>query len=236
MVKVGKLAVASVLLLALAGTSGVANAAPITSRASLQTLLGGPGTLEDFEALTLASGNATGVSCDTGNVLSSASICNGQGPGLVNPGISLLKSNGGFQWDAAGYFGAPSKEFLIGAGPGQPLVIDFTSAVTAFGLDLRAFSGFDDTASIDILAADDVTVIGTLSGVALSSSGVPVFAGWEDAGGIGGLSLTQTGQSWSPIIDNVEWGGVRNAIPEPGSLVLFGLALAGLGMSRRKGA
>lgn len=231
MAKFGKLAVAGLLGIALVGG---ANAAAIGSRAALQVLLGGPGTLENFEGYSVGAGGATGVSCDTGSVLNASSICDGQGPGLVNSGISLIKTGGGFQWDGAGYFGAPSREFLIGAGASQPLIVDFTSAVNAFGLDLRAFSGYDATASIDIFAADDVTVIGTLSGVALGSDGIPVFAGWEDAGGIGGFSLSQSGQSWSPIIDNVEWGGARNNTPEPGSLALLGLALGAVGLSRRK--
>src|SRR5215510_3621030 len=81
-----------------------ANALPITSRAALQSLLGGPGALEDFESFAPPNGGATAVVCDTANVLDSTSICEGQGPGLVDANIRLLKDGGGFQWDSAGYF------------------------------------------------------------------------------------------------------------------------------------
>ena len=209
-----------------------AHADPILSRSDLQTLLGGPGAVEDFESFVLGGGGV-GFGCDTGDVFDATSTCNGQGPGLVDSNLRLLKDpEGGFQMDSAGYFGATSNEFLIGAPADQPLIIDFLSGVGAFGLDLRAFSGFAAVAQLIVYGLDDSTVLGLISDIVLGSDGISVFAGWSDISGIGSFSLTQTGQLWSPIVDNIEWGAV--SVPEPGTLALFGIGLFGMGLSRRK--
>jgi hypothetical protein len=108
--------------------------------------------------------------------------------------------------------------------------------VTAFGLDLRAFTGFGATADMKVFAPDGTTLIGDLPGIALPNSGVPVFAGWQDAGGIGAVQFTQDTQPWSPIIDNLEYGSGAQVIPEPSSFVLAGLAItfaASFGWRRR---
>lgn len=217
------------LLLALAGVPTV-YASQIFTRPGLVAVLGGPGTTETFEAFSISSGGAVGIDCA---VLNSSAICNSQGPGLVVAGVNFTFGSGGGQWDGASYFGSPSKELLSGLPAGQPLVIDFTTAVTAFGVDLRAFTGFPATATMTIYGLDDTTVIGTLSGISLSTSGVPLFAGWEDSSGIGKVALTQTGEPWSPIIDNLEFG-VSASVPEPTSVVFVGLGLAVLGGIRRR--
>ena len=69
--------------------ANMANAGPIASRVALQALLGGPGTVENFEAFSVSAGHAVNVVCDTGATLNATSICDGQGPSLVNPGIAL---------------------------------------------------------------------------------------------------------------------------------------------------
>jgi hypothetical protein len=195
------------LLVVVAFTLGAVDKAcadSIASRDDLENILGGPGTIEDFSAYSIADGtaDATGVS-----ELNADTIVNGQGPGLVQPDLDFTFASGLLQWDGAGYFGSPSKEILSGAPPGQPLTITFTSGtVTAFGVDLRAFSGFGATADMKVFALDGTTLIGELSGITLPDTGVPVFAGWYDPDGIGVVQLTQTAQPWSPIITNLEYG------------------------------
>jgi hypothetical protein len=215
------------------GIVAEANAGAIATRGALITALGGPGTLENFESFSVGNGAATALGSAT---LNSTSIVGGQGPGLVQSGLNFTFGTGGLQWDGAGYFGSPSKEILSGSPAGQPLGIQFTGLVNAFGIDLRAFTGFGATATVNIFAPNDTTLIASVSGIALSSSGVPVFFGWQDAGGIGEVTLTQTGQPWSPIIDNLEYGNAAtSSVPEPFTLSIFGSGLAGaLAMSRRK--
>jgi hypothetical protein len=205
------------------GAWTMAWAEQIPTRADLVTLLGGPGTIEDFESYSIAPGSATFTGITD---LNSSTIVNGQGPGLVKPGLDFTFGTGELQWDGAGYFGSPSKEILSGAPAGQPLTIKFTDGtVDAFGVDLRAFSGYAATADVKIYALDDTTLVGEISGVALSTDGTPVFAGWHNAGGIGEVVLSQDGQPWSPIIDNLEYGAAApSGVPEPSSLVVFGVA------------
>lgn len=216
----GATGAAFLMLLAIGQTSF---AGPVGTRIALQTLLGGPGTLEDFEAFSIAPGGSATMSCV---VLDALAICNGQGPGLVVPGVAFSFGTGGGQWNAPAYFGSTSKEILSGSPAGQPLVIDFTTSVNAFGVDLRAFTGFADTATMTIFATDDVTPIGTIPGIALPGSGALVFAGWEDVGGIGMVTLTESLNSWSPIIDNLEFG-MMTVVPEPSTPALACLIAVG---------
>ena len=46
---------------------------------------------------------------------------------------------------------------------------------------------------------------GTASTFVPSTSPAPVRVGWQDDAGIGKIVLTQSGQAWSPIIDNLEF-------------------------------
>lgn len=214
-------------LLALASLSLPVQAGAIASRAALEAVLGGPGTLETFQAFDVAIGSPFVTKCDT---LNAATICNRQGPGLVVPGVSFTFGSGTAQWDGLGYFGAPSRAILS---TGQPLDIDFLSATDAFGIDLRAFTNFGATATMQVFGADDKTWLGTLSGINLLRNGNPVFVGWEDSGGIGKVQFTQLDQPWSPIIDNLEFGQDPAAVPEPSSLLLAGIALT-LAARRRR--
>lgn len=210
----------------LAAVIPAVQAAPIVSRAGLQAILGGAGSVEDFESFAIGTGDATTLDCFT---LTSAAVCNGQGPGLVIGGVSFVFSPGAGQWNGQAYYGAPSRELLSN---GQPLLVDFSSPVSAFGVDLRAFSGYPATAAIAVYGADDATLLGTIASIDLASSGVPVFAGWEHAPGIGSFSLTQSAHSWSPIIDNLEFGSADLSIPEPASALLLAAGLIALRLLR----
>ena len=185
-----------------------------------------PLTVETFEAFNIANGTAIRVDCP---VLDSSAICNGQGPGLVLPGVSYVFTTSG-QWDGAGYFGSTSKEILSSD---SPFTINFTPAVTIFGVNLRAYTGYPATATVTVYGPDDTTVIGTLSNVYLGSAGVALRVGWQNSTGIGKVVLAQTGQLFSPIIDDLEFGAATATLTlSPGSAAPGSpIAIAGSGFA-----
>lgn len=204
----------------------VANSAQIVDRATLQTLIGGPGTLENFESYIINPGVGTLMNSTS---LDSTIMINGQGPGLVGAGVTYSSVDAfGLAWQGASFFGSPSKEIVSND---YTMDIDFSVFTNAFGIDLRTYNvGGGDIASMAIYGLDDTTLIGTLNNIVLS--GTPVFGGWTDNGGIGRIELTSTVNSYSAFIDNLEYGTA--VIPLPAAAWLFGTALFGLGMVKRK--
>lgn len=183
----------------------------IPDRATLNSLISGNGATENFENFVQPSGTAKALSITTLDV---STLVDGQGPGLVLPGLTF--SGSGIQWNEAAYFSAPSREILAN---GNVLTVDFSTPATAVGLDLRDFSGYSLTATVTIYAADDTTVVATIPSISVGS--VPVFFGYQ-APAIGKIELSTANSSWSPIIDNLGF----TPIPEPPIALLLGLGSA----------
>jgi hypothetical protein len=200
----------------------------IATPSNLINALDGTGTVETFSNFNVNDGTSTALQCGT---LSSTSICDGQGAGLVQPGVTFSFGSGGGQWDGRGYYGATSEEIdgsqnVSGAPSYQALTITFNTFVTAFGLDVRAFTNFPAVATVTIYGLDNTTVIGTISNINLASNGSALFEGWQASSGIGKVQLTQTGQYWSPVVSFLEFGAnSQSPAPEPGSLLCVGLGL-----------
>jgi len=171
----------------------------IPDRATLDSILGGNQTLEDFESFVIADGLATGLDV---NPLDDTSIANGQGPGLVEDGASYLATPGFLQWNGNNYYSLQSRTFLAN---GEVLEITYDPAVTAMGLDARAFVGFGFAGAMNVYDTGN-NLVGTIN-FSLSSGGSEnVFLGWEWTSGISRVTLDDLSHPWSPVIDNHGYG------------------------------
>lgn len=212
----------------LAGLSAFGSAQQIATRTQLNAILAGAkySYTDSFEAYNIADGNANTLGVSE---LDSTSTVNGQGPGLVDPGVHYVDAGGGLlQWNGANYFGSPSEEILADGGT-RTLSLDYTKNVDVMGVDLRQYTGFGDTFTANVYSGS--TLVGTYHGT-LANSGTSQFFGWFSATGITEVDLIGGTNGWSPIIDNHSYG--YTAAPEPASMAA--LALGGLALLRRRRA
>lgn len=188
----------------------------ITSQAQLSTILGGGGTMEDFEGNGLL-----GAGQIVDSLLNSTSTYAGYGPGLCQAGATYTSPS--LFWNDNGYFGLNTRTLGDASGwRGLDTTITYTTAVTAFGFDLFGYAGFSQNGTISVY--DNSNVLLTSSGV---NGG---FFGWENAGGIGKVVVSATTDYI--MIDNHGYG--RGVVPEPTSLAVIGIGAIALCLRRRK--
>lgn len=205
--------------------TGIGYADPILTRSDLLNQLGSGAVTETFESYSISPGMAAMLDTAT---LDSSTIVNGQGPGLVSPGVSfktageLTNYGNVLQLNAPGYYGASSNELLSDT---TGINIAFSAPVNAFGLDLRDFSGY--TSSTDIYVYDSSgNLVYSTSNMGLD--GNPMFWGYGYYLGISKVVLLSPESAWSPIIDNVTFGS--SSVPEPTSIFLLGTGLVVIGL------
>ena len=201
-------------LAAMAGAAMTVQASVIPDRATLQGILGGGGTYEDFETLDVPTG---GQLSDSSGVLNSTSTFAGFGPGLVEPGADYRSPT--LWWNGDGYFNLNSRTLGDGSGwRGFAITIEYTQAVTAMGIDMQGYEGYS--------TAGTVAVYDTGGGLLGTTNVNGGFFGWENAGGIGSVVVSAS-QDGYIMIDNHEYG-----VPAPSTAMAMGLL--GLSALRRR--
>ncbi len=154
--------------------------------------------------------------------------------GAPTGGSLSLVTDGGTK--IAGDASNPSSPVLSGSPTfNGPISILFSTPVAAVGLDGGYFNAIGGTTieAFDIFGASLGTIVN-------SALGIEFYGLFDNTGAnIAGVSFYITGSEPAGFaIDNVTFGNadVINGVPEPASLALLGLGLAGIGFGRRKKA
>ena len=221
-----KLFVPAVVIATFSLASALTAASPIgrlDSRSQLDAILGTASVTENFEAFEVPTNNELGYFNFFGP-LTSNSVIQGQGPGLVVSGISI-RTNSQLQWYNTAALGGNSKR--LGFTSGQAYLIDFSTPVSAFGFDFTAVPTTSGSSSMYVYDTKGDTV-GQFQYALVNNPLVPTFAGFSHPDGISGVEIF-TFQG-GPILDNFTFGRV----PEPSALILATVGSVIVLSSRRR--
>ena len=202
--------------------SYVAAAQVIPNRATLNAMLVSS-TTDDFETYSIADGVNDVMDVTS---LDSTTVVNGQGPGLVNPGVTYLSPNqDDLQWNGHAFSGLNTKTIIANDISGD-FSIRYDVSTQAMGIDVKVYQGFAFTGTMRVY--DGGTLLHTFNYRMGGYSGESTFLGYRNDLGISHVILGNSTWPWSPLIDDHTYG----TVPEPASLAV--LALGALALLRRR--
>jgi hypothetical protein len=209
--KLIQLAVSSLVL----STGAHAATVSYSSEAVFDTATGGGLAFESFETASLTTSTTVGFSGGSFSCTGSA-FC----PGFF--GISTLGSDTGSQ---SVFYASP-----------DTATFTFGSAINAFGVHI---GGAGDVAPNTLIASlsngDSATALSSYTGAFDVFGTNNVFFGVISDTAFTSITFTPSNSGDGIFFDSMDYGTV-GAVPEPVTLALFGIGLAGLGFRRKVAA